>query len=650
MGEGSFWTLPRLKEALLRVAANKGAAGADEQTLTEFSADAEAQLGLLILQLDQGSYRPGPLAPIPIAKPSGGIRELLVPAVRDRVLQTAVAKHLSEILEPGFSDASHAYRHGRSVASALFRLQTLRDAGLQWVADCDIYRFFDSVDQKRLLEMLYRLPLSPELIVLVQQWLHAEVAEGKDHGPWCVCRGLPQGSPISPVLANLFLTGFDGACEAAGLSIVRYADDFVIACPDEAHAHLALAFAGNELAQLGLALQAEKSGVTSFARGFVFLGTHCAENGALGLATQAGTATEQEAHPSSDSVATSNDDERPPSHDHRPLLRTLYLLENGTHLGMENECFCISRQGQVRLKVPMIRIDQIMVFGNVQMTTPVLHECLERGISVMLLSGRGKFFGIIDPLDARSVPLQRAQFALEENEPRRLALAAHLVSGKVLNCRTLLGRIARARKTDMEAPMTALKSASNAALAAETLPVLRGVEGAAARAYFTALQSVLPDQWAFKGRNRQPPTDPVNALLSYGYTILFYNLLAMIRARGLNTHIGVLHEVRPGHPALVSDLMEEFRAPVVDAVVLHMVLNGKALPGDFSWPEVPGDACLLADGTRQRFIHLLEQKLNTSVSHAGQRLDYRRWMDMQVLQYATAIRNPGQTYVPFAIR
>jgi CRISPR-associated protein Cas1 len=647
----AFCTRARLAEAFEQVSHTQGGTTAEEQTLAEFAADAEAQLGLLALQLANGSYRPEPLQCILRAKPGGDVRELRVPAVRDRVVQAALAKSLADLLESDFSEASHACRPGRSVETALRRLQALRDDGRAFVAVCSIRHFFDGVDHRRLVDLIDPLLLERGLVDLVKMGLHAEVSAGQEHGAWCVARGLVQGSPISPVLANLYLTAFDEACEGAGFALVRHIDDFVLACASEAEARAALAFAGDALLVLGLALNPEKSQVTSFADGFSFLGNHCAAEGAVGgWSGELPSAASLPATGAVPAPSTAIDDERLPSHGHRPRLRTLYLLENGATLHKEGDRFIVSRQGDVLLQLPILHMDQIMVFGNVQITTPALHECLERGIPVMLLSGRGRFFGVIDPLDARSVPLQRAQFALEENESARLVLACPLIAGKILNCRTFLGRMARARGTNMDAPMAALKSAAQAAGQAEDLEVLRGIEGAAARAYFAAWQTVLPAKWQFRGRNRQPPTDPVNALLSYGYTIVFYNVLALVRARGLNTHVGVLHDVRPGHPALASDLMEEFRAPVVDAVVMDLIFNGKLEPGDFSWPEAPGQPCLMADGSRKHFIHLLEQKLNSSVSHAGQRLDYRRWMDMQVLQYAAALRTPGLPYVPFAIR
>ncbi|TMQ77172.1 CRISPR-associated endonuclease Cas1 [Candidatus Accumulibacter phosphatis] len=643
-----FWTLARLAEALEHVSARQGGAGADEQTLAEFAADAEAQLGLLALQLTQGSYRPAPARLIPVAKPGGGVRELLLPAVRDRIVQSALARYLADLLEPDFGEASHAYRPGHSVATALHRLQALRDGGLVFVAVCDIHHFFDSVDHRRLFSLLDDLPLERCLREQMKTCVRIEVTDVQGQGSWSLARGLAQGSPLSPVLANLFLMAFDAACARAGLALVRYADDCVLACASETEAQRALAFAADALENIGLALNTRKSRLASFAEGFEFLGAFCGAEGMLGGRPGEAACLPPTTGPVHEAAAA--DDERPPSHGHRPRLRTLYLLENGAVLNKEGERFIVARHGEVLLQVPMMRIDQIMVFGNVQITTPALHECLERGIPVMLLSGRGRFFGVIDPLDARSVPLQRAQFALESDEPARLALARPLIAGKILNCRTFLGRLARARQTNMDAPLAALKSAAQAAGQAADLEILRGIEGAAARTYFAAWQTVLPAKWQFTGRNRQPPTDPVNALLSYGYTIVFYNVLALVRARGLNTHVGVLHDVRPGHPALASDLMEEFRAPVVDAVVMHLVFDGKLQPGDFSWPETPGQPCLMADGSRKHFIHLLEQKLNTTVSHAGQRLDYRRWMDMQVLQYAAALRTPGLPYVPFAIR
>ena len=166
------------------------------------------------------------------------------------------------------------------------------------------------------------------------------------------------------------------------------------------------------------------------------------------------------------------------------------------------------------------------------------------------------------------------------------------------------------------------------------------------------MKAVLPPYWGFNGRKRQPPTDPVNAMLSWAYTNLFYNMYSFLRARGLNPHIGCLHPIRAGHPALVSDLIEEFRAPIVDAIVWNLTLNERLGLDDFSLPAQPGGSCHLKSSARSRFIRELEKKYNTHIKHpeTGLKLDYRRCMEHQVNLFAAVVRGTKSRYIPFTIQ
>jgi len=185
---------------------------------------------------------------------------------------------------------------------------------------------------------------------------------------------------------------------------------------------------------------------------------------------------------------------------------------------------------------------------------------------------------------------------------------------------------------------------------AASLDELRGIEGSAARTYFGAMARTLGPEWGFTKRDKHPASDPVNSLLSYGYTLLFYNIYSLLRARGLNPHVGYLHPVRPGHPALVSDLIEEFRAIIVDTVVLNLVLNKRLRPGQFNID--PTGKCLIGQEAKEVFLRTFENKMNASITHpsSGLKLDYRRCIEHQVNLLARVIRGVEQRYVPMVLR
>lgn len=656
----------RLREAFHSVRSNHGGPGVDGQSIEEWANDAENELHVLQLQLHAGTYRAQPLRRVWLDAEGRKPRALAIPSVRDRVLQSALAQLLSDLLEPGFSDASFAYRRGRSYLHALGRVLRRRQDGYGWTVRADIQDFFDSI-QHGLLMQRVRAVAEAEVASLVLAWLSAEIHDVTSSNSWCPTRGLPQGSPLSPCLANLFLDSLDHALEANGWYFCRYADDLVVQCSGARQAAAALMSIERELSNLGLGLNPAKTALLPPEEPFMFLGATVTPEGKLLLAGEAtdnlpevierekdacGTSENQDASVTSE-IDSEDQGERAPSDGHEPLLRTLYLMEHGTRLSREGERLVVQRGEQHLLEVPGVKLDQIMVFGNVTLTTPAIHYCLEKGLPVMLLSGKGRFFGIIDCLDTRHVSLQQQQFERIGDEAFGLAMAREFVSGKISNSRQVLLRYLRRHAVQACGEKTdRLQALAGDARQADSINTLRGIEGRAARDYFDALKLLLPAKWGFAGRQRRPPPDPVNSLLSYGYTVLYYNAYALLRARGLHPHIGFLHARRAGFPALAADLMEEFRAPVVDAVVLNLVLNERLSPADFNYPSRPEDPCLLSDAARKLLIHELERKLNSSVTHplSGHRLDYRRAIDQQAIQIASCLRGAAQRYVPFIIR
>ncbi len=267
------WLEPRaLRRAFTRVRENQGCAGADDISLAGFEACLDANLASLRERVESGSYWAWPLRKVEIEKRPGSEerRTLLVPAVADRVLQTAVATFLEPALEREFEDCSFAYRRGRSVRMAVERVYSLYHEGYRWILDADIDDFFDSVDRNVVLLRLAPLVTDELALRLVRLWLDYAVWDGlRLLRPE---RGLAQGSVISPMLANLCLDSLDEAIERAGLRMVRYADDFVVLTKGRAAAERALELTESVLADLRLRLNAGKTRVTRFSEGFRFLG------------------------------------------------------------------------------------------------------------------------------------------------------------------------------------------------------------------------------------------------------------------------------------------------------------------------------------------------------------------------------------------
>ncbi|MGR9108437.1 MAG: CRISPR-associated endonuclease Cas1 [Gammaproteobacteria bacterium] len=675
-----------LFEAWLKVLENQGCAGSDGESLADFGNALSRNLATLESEVRYGTYRPKALLRVEIDKDTAGRRPLSIPAVRDRVLQSAVARVLTPIFEAEFEDCSFAYRKGRSVEQAVQRVIQFRDAGFRWVVDADIHGFFDEIDHSLLLERIQALISDEAILRLIRLWLGAEVIDGERR--FRLGKGVPQGSPLSPLLSNLYLDHLDDALLERELRLVRFADDFLILCKSQAHAEDALELSEEVLGRLKLNINRDKTSVLSFDRGFRFLGVEFIRS--LAFPAEAGDTLEagffepgtrtkeprEEApeaplgeiasafreagigardFPAEASHPVESDfvPEEAEGATFDPRLRSLYLLRHGLVLGKESERLVVRAKRKVVKEIPAIKVDQILIFGNAQITTQAMQFCLEESIPIFLLSGRGRYYGVVDSFETDPVLLHRDQFQRTEDANFCTALAREFVRGKVSNSRLVLARQARKRSAPaFEEGTAALKLILGQLDQAESLEQLRGYEGSAAKIYFAAIAKTLDAAWGFSKRIKQPPRDPINAMLSYGYTLLFYNMYSLIRARGLNPHVGYLHRLRAGHPALASDLIEEFRAPVVDAVVLKLVLNSRVSPRDFDDTRDGSGACLMNDQARGLLIRELESKLNSPVRHPVShfRIDYRRCMEHQIQHLAAVIRGWEAHYHPALFR
>lgn len=257
-----------LQRAFLAVRDNHGCAGVDGVTIDKFGECLTENLVELRRELAAESYRPLPLLQILVAKKNGEPRALSIPTVRDRVVQTALLHRYQPVLDREFEACSYGYRKGRSVRQAVQKVKEYHDRGYCWVVDADIDAFFDTVDHDLLLAKVERVIHEPAARRLIAQWLTAEIWDGTGLLP--LRRGLSQGSPLSPLLANLFLDELDEAMLAQGLCYIRFADDFVILAKTPQAAREAMALSEQVLASLLLRL--DEGEVVSFEQGFTYLG------------------------------------------------------------------------------------------------------------------------------------------------------------------------------------------------------------------------------------------------------------------------------------------------------------------------------------------------------------------------------------------
>lgn len=336
----------------------------------------------------------------------------------------------------------------------------------------------------------------------------------------------------------------------------------------------------------------------------------------------------------------------------RDDLGMVYVVTQGARVGKKGESLSIVSPDEDLGTVPLKDTAGLTVFGNVQVTTQALHMLLESGRQITFASRSGRLIGVAGGLTTKNVSLRREQVRRFDDEESALSLAKSVVVAKIRNQRTLIRRNSSDGDSQTAFVLAALAERTEAASATDSIASLRGEEGLAARFYFERFPALLKDETLraqMKGRSKRPPKDPVNAMLSYGYTLLTRDFTAACAAAGLDPMIGFYHAMEAGRPALVLDLMEPFRPLVVDSLVLRLVNTGAIAARDFVVSTVNA---VMTDSGRRAFLAGYEQRVDEMVTHPefGYRLSYRRIFELEARLVARFLSRELEDYRPLTTR
>jgi CRISPR-associated protein Cas1 len=497
---------------------------------------------------------------------------------------------------------------------------------------------------------------------------------------------------ISPLLSNIYLDDFDEIITDSDLKLVRYGDDFVILSRHQKRILEARGEVEQILESMDLDLHPDKTRITNFNQGFRFLGhvfvgdlaiprqklletpiPNRVKDDSLRLVHREITTNPTAMQQALIEALKASEKPIPP-----PLfvllgyairqeekiaiaskesswetgMATLYLVKQGTTVHRKQERFVVETLEETETEIPIQEVEQILIFGNIQLTAATISTCLDRQIPVLFLSQTGEYKGHLWSAEATDLVGEMAQFQRWQDEAFKLGIAREIVQGKLENSRQLLLRLNRKDKLPEVAEgigqlanyLEAVSELENTT----TIDQIRGYEGVGAAVYFPALGKLISNPgFSLTERNFHPPKDPVNSLLSFGYTLLLNNVLSLLLAEGLNPYLGNLHGAERPKAYLAFDLMEEFRSPIVDTLVMKLVNQKVLKPTDFTYPNAEG-GIYLEDTARRLFLKHFEARICEKTAHPDvqESVSYRRIIQLQIKRYKKSLLG-NQPYTAF---
>jgi CRISPR-associated protein Cas1 len=340
------------------------------------------------------------------------------------------------------------------------------------------------------------------------------------------------------------------------------------------------------------------------------------------------------------------------------LLNTLYVQTPRSYLHLDHETLKVKLEGETRLQVPLLHLGAVFCFGDVTVSTALLHRCAADGRTVVFLDFAGRFQARVEGPTSGNVLLRRAQHDALTDPGRSLAICRAIVAGKIQNARPLLLRGAREANSSEDAE----KLLDVARHIADILPsvavardadIVRGLEGDVARRYFEVFVCLVREErdvFAMNGRTRRPPLDRMNALLSFLYTLVTADCVAAVEGVGLDPQVGYLHTLRPGRPALALDLVEEFRSVLADRLALTLINRRQLTSGDFE--ERAGGAVLLTEKGRRTVLTAYQERKKEEMTHPvlGEKTPFGLLPHVQARLLARHLRGDVVAYPAFLYR
>ncbi len=329
-------------------------------------------------------------------------------------------------------------------------------------------------------------------------------------------------------------------------------------------------------------------------------------------------------------------------------MATIYLDEQGSELKKKGELFIVEKDDTMISELPLAQVDRLVIVGNVQISTQALALLFDNAIPVSFITSYGNYRGRLKPPTHKNVMLRLKQYDRYNNHDFRLNYSKRVVDAKLRNSRVFLQKHQRNNPdTDISPEIAAIDALSKSSANANSVDALMGIEGSAARGYFSAFGKLVKDEFTFKKRTKRPPEDPVNAMLSLGYTLLFNEMHSAVESLGFDPYLGFLHSVEYGRASLAVDMVEEFRY-LIDGLALTLVNKDMLNPDDFT--ERDDGGIYMKEKARETFYRQYEKRINTEVAYRDMTVKYRRVFLYQAEHLARVVIGEDKSYQGYEYR
>lgn len=648
-----------LHDAWHKVRRNNGASGGDNITIASFQIGAGQRINALRNALVNGRYRPGPLRSIAIPKKNGGTRVLNIPCVGDRVLQTAVNAILTPILDKEFSPLSFGYRPGRGVGNAISAISRFRKQGFRYTLEGDIARCFDEIPHSLLINKLSTHCDELKIIDLIELWLESYNPNGI---------GIPQGSPISPLLCNLHLDAIDETMEAQGIKFVRFADDFVALTKSRETAESGLVALTKVLREHGLEINPEKTAIREYDQTLGFLGHVFTRS----MVWKSEFYDDSEPLLNEDAIDATPTEEEIAKYEAEingeteigelrlSAKQPLYVLEKGALLYARNFTFYV-RSEEFDKEVPRFqihgsRISRIEIGPGAKADWSALELCVAMNIEMALANGWGQALGIFAPLGNRRAKRMKAQVKFLADDSKRLSLAAKIAENRIANMATRLMKMNLKPKIEaIKGQVAIMRRISRRVRHEESLENIMGREGQASAIYWQNFKLFFDKDWKFDGRRRDPPPDPINAVIGYLAALLERDVKVALDRTGLLTNFGILHADHDYATPLVFDLMEAFRANLIEALAARMIGIRAISPRMFiveNFTDENGKRfkiCKIEREAKKKIINSYEDWVKRTIEDPinGMKITWRDLIEKEAQNLAKFFDGESDDFTPF---